>query len=68
MSTDAAADKISRTSILKRVFSFAKPYRKKFYWSVFLAIFLALIAPVRPLLIQITINDGLKGNELAHFI
>lgn len=38
--------------------------------SVFLAIFLAAIAPVRPLLIQITINDGIgaKGNELAHFI
>ncbi len=68
MSTDAAANNTSRISVLKRVFSFAKPYRKKFYWSVLLAIFLAAIAPVRPLLIQITINDGLKDNELAHFI
>ncbi|RYY68363.1 MAG: ABC transporter ATP-binding protein, partial [Chitinophagaceae bacterium] len=72
MSTDIAADKISRFSILKRVFSFARPYRKKFYWSVFLAVFLAVIAPVRPLLIQITINDGIKdglgANQLAHFI
>jgi len=70
MSTEIAADKQSRISVLKRVFSFARPYRKKFYWSVFLAIFLAAIAPVRPLLIQITINDGIgtKSNELAHFI
>lgn len=70
MSTESAADKNSRISVLKRVFSFARPYRKKFYLSVFLAIFLAAIAPVRPLLIQITINDGIgaKGNELAHFI
>ncbi|MBC7937734.1 MAG: ABC transporter ATP-binding protein [Rhizobacter sp.] len=70
MSTDTAADNYSRISILKRVFSFAKPYRKKFYWSVFLAIFLAVIAPIRPLLIQITINDGLndKTNSLSHFI
>lgn len=70
MSTESVADKNSRISVLKRVFSFARPYRKKFYLSVFLAIFLAAIAPVRPLLIQITINDGIgaKGNELAHFI
>ena len=70
MSTEPAADNYSRMSILKRVFSFARPYRKKFYWSVFLAIFLAVIAPLRPLLIQITINDGLndKANSLSHFI
>ena len=72
MSMVTDADKVSRTSVLKRVFSFARPYRKKFYWSVFLAIFLAAIAPVRPLLIQLTINDGINdgvhGNQLAHFI
>lgn len=72
MSSEKAAEKISRLAILRRVFSFAKPYRRKFYWSVFLAVFLAVIAPVRPLLIQITINDGindgLTGDKLAHFI
>ena len=33
-----------------------------------LAILLAVIAPVRPLLIQLTINDGIKGDTSSHFI
>lgn len=68
MSTDIAAEHYSRTSLLKRVFSFARPYRKKFYWSVFLAVFLAAIAPIRPLLIQVTINTGLADSATAQFI
>ena len=55
-------------SALKRVFRFAAPYRKKFYLSVFLAIFLAAIAPIRPLLIQLTINTGIKNSTAGHFI
>jgi len=42
---------------LKRVFRFAAPYRRVFILSVFLSIVLAILAPVRPLLIQYTIND-----------
>jgi ATP-binding cassette subfamily B protein len=44
-------------SLLRRVFSYASPYRKKFWFSVVLAIVLALITPVRPLLIQFTVNQ-----------
>ena len=33
-----------------------------------LAIVLAVISPVRPYLIQLTINDGIKGNTASHFI
>jgi len=47
-------------SLLRRVFSFAAPYKSKFYWSIFLAIFLAVISPIRPWLIQITINKGFR--------
>ncbi len=43
-------------AILRRVFGYAAPYKKKFYLSVALAILLAFITPVRPLLIQITVN------------
>jgi ATP-binding cassette subfamily B protein len=43
-------------SLLRRVFSYASPYRKKFYLSVILAILLALFTPLRPLLIQLTVN------------
>lgn len=54
-------------SVLKRVFIFTKPYSKKFYWSVFLAIILAIFAPLRPFLIQVTINTGIKENHSSLF-
>lgn len=43
-------------SKIKRVFQYAAPYKRKFYISVVLAILLALITPVRPLLIQLTVD------------
>ena len=55
-------------SVLKRVFTFAAPYKKKFYLSIFLALFLAIIAPIRPLLIQFTINSGIKNSTVGQFM
>ena len=52
-------------SLLKRIFQFVSPYKKKFYTSVFLSIVLAIMAPVRPWLIQITINRGIAGRSEA---
>jgi len=43
-------------ALLRRVFRYAAPYKKRFYLSVVLAIVLAAITPVRPILIQVTIN------------
>lgn len=63
-----AKRKIFDFSLLRRVFHFAAPYKKKFYGSLVLAIVLAVIAPLRPLLIQLTINDGIKNNTVSHFI
>lgn len=42
---------------LKRVFRYAAPYRKRFIMSVVLAVVLAVLAPIRPILIQYTINN-----------
>ncbi len=64
----ASAPKKIKLSVLKRVFAFAAPYKGKFYFSIFLSILLALMAPVRPLLIQFSINDGLKTDAISHFI
>lgn len=41
---------------LRRVFGYAAPYKRKFYTSVIMAIMLALITPVRPYLIQLTVD------------
>ena len=68
MSNGTVAKKIFDISLLRRVFRFAAPYKKRFYLSLFLSVVLAVMAPVRPFLIQLTINDGLKGNQAAHFI
>lgn len=50
--------KIFNFSLLKRIFVFVKPYKKWFYISVVLAIIMAVLAPVRPLLIQLTIDKA----------
>ena len=47
---------IFKGSILKRVFSFVKPYRFIFWSNVVLSIILAFATPVRPYLIQATVN------------
>lgn len=52
------------TRLLRRVFQYTRPYRGSFYTSVFLAIFLAVISPVRPLLIQQTVNDYIRNDAL----
>jgi ATP-binding cassette, subfamily B, multidrug efflux pump len=54
--------KIIDTGLLRRVFLFARPYKRKFYISLILAILLAILAPIRPWLIQVTINRGVAGN------
>ena len=51
-------------ALLRRVFRYAAPYKRKFYLSVVLAIVLAVITPVRPLLIQRTVDIYIT-NELA---
>jgi ATP-binding cassette subfamily B multidrug efflux pump len=66
--SDTLAPNPSRIKTLQRVFGFAAPYKKRFYWSIFLAIFLAVIAPLRPLLIQVTINTGLNDHALGTFL
>lgn len=42
---------------LRRVFRFAAPYKRRFYISVSLAVFLAIITPVRPYLIKVTVDQ-----------
>ncbi|WP_422006873.1 ABC transporter ATP-binding protein [Roseivirga pacifica] len=43
--------------VLKRLFQFAKPYIKHFYFLVFLTVFLAVLMPIRPILVQKAIDE-----------
>lgn len=54
-------------AVLRRVFGYAAPYKRKFYLSVVLAILLAFITPVRPYLIQLTVNDYI-ANSITHMV
>jgi len=44
-------------AVLRRVFRYASPYKKKFYLSVTLAVLLAVLTPIRPLLVQLTVDE-----------
>ncbi len=68
MSNSSSKKRGHNVLLLKRVFAFVLPYKNKFYISVFLSILLAIMAPVRPLLIQLTINKGIKEGTSTDFL
>ncbi len=68
MSEQPKAKPSTNFLLLRRVFQFASPYKNKFYWSLFLAVFLAVISPIRPWLIQITITKGLQAGTQYWFL
>lgn len=61
MSQTTPIRKIFDFSLLRRVFSFAAPYKNRFYLSLVMAIILAILSPIRPYLIQISVNRYIKG-------
>ncbi len=61
MSNARVAKKIFDFGLLKRVLHFASPYKNRFIISLGLAIVLALFSPVRPYLIQVTINNYIRN-------
>jgi ATP-binding cassette subfamily B protein len=63
MSSKTTGKKIFDFGLLRRVFRYASPYKRRFYISVILAIVLAVISPIRPWLIQLTVNDYVKEGQ-----
>ena len=53
--------KIFDFSQLSRVLQYTAPYKKWFYGSITLSILLAVISPLRPFLIQYTVNTYIRG-------
>jgi ATP-binding cassette subfamily B multidrug efflux pump len=44
-------------NVLRRLMRFIQPYKGRFYFLIFLTVALGVLAPLRPLLIQITLDD-----------
>ena len=49
--------------VLKRLFQFAKPYMKQFYFLVFLTLFLAILTPIRPVIVQKAIDEYVTAGD-----
>src|SRR5947208_7406933 len=60
--------KIFDFSLLKKVFRFAAPYKKRLYASIVLSIVLAVISPLRPFLIQYTVNNFIKDRNIQWLV
>jgi ATP-binding cassette subfamily B multidrug efflux pump len=50
-------------NLLRRVFRYVSPYRSIFIWSIVLTILLAILAPLRPWLIQFTLDRYILLND-----
>lgn len=54
--------------VLKRILQFVKPYRGRFYFLIVLTIVLGVLTPLRPMLIQYTLDkDVANGNYSGLF-
>ena len=64
MASPRVRKKIFDLSLLKKVFRFAAPFKRKLYLSIFLSIILAVLSPLRPFLIQYTVNHFIKDKQI----
>ncbi len=60
--------KVVDLHILRRLFKFVKPYRGRFVFLVFLTLLVAVLAPVRPMLIQYTVDNHIALGDLPGLI
>jgi ATP-binding cassette subfamily B multidrug efflux pump len=51
------------TQVLKRLMRFVKPYKGRFYFLILLTILLGILAPIRPYLIQKTIDEDVAFGD-----
>ena len=63
MSNQSASAGNLRWALWKKVYAFVVPYRSTWYTAWVLAVFMALAAPVRPYLIQVTLQAAM-GNGI----
>jgi len=62
------AKKIFDLGLLRRIFSFAAPYKRSLYISMAMSVVLAAMSPLRPYLIQLSVDKYIANNMLQMLI
>ncbi len=60
----SVAGKAFDMNLLRRILRYIAPYKKIFWFTAFLTVFLGVIAPVRPMLIKYGIDEKVAHNDL----
>ncbi len=68
MSENKQRKKLLDLSVLRKVFAYALPYKNKVYISILLSIVLAVLSPLRPYLIQYTVNHFIADKDMYWLI
>ena len=68
MSTPPPKKKFLDLHLLRRLFAFTAPYRKTLFFSMSLSVVLACVSPLRPYLIQLSVDKYIGGHMLQALI
>lgn len=68
MAQDTTIKKIFDTQLLRRIFSFAWPYKKILYLVIVLSVVVAALSPVRPYLIQLSVDRYISNRLLEGLV
>ncbi len=63
MEKETTSGNIVDLKVLKRLFVFARPYKAIFYFLIFLTISLSIVGPIRPVIIQQTIDTNVANGD-----
>ena len=65
---EKASEKILEWTAVRRLIDFARPYYKQFWVLVMLTILVGLLGPVRPFLVEYTINNYVASNDYSGLV
>jgi ATP-binding cassette subfamily B protein len=68
LAKDNTIKKIFDTQLLRRIFSFTGPYKKTLYFSMVMSVILAVLSPLRPYLIQLSVDKYINHSLLRGLI
>jgi ATP-binding cassette, subfamily B, multidrug efflux pump len=61
---EQTAKKLLDWQLLKRIINLAAPFRRQFFIALSLSVLLAIVAPIRPYLIQVTVDRDIMNLDL----